>query len=188
MEVLAWISATPALRIVERLALYIFAALAFLWIWLYRNLRTKSLAGTAAELGLMFFPKLPAEELSLPGASFYCPASTPRNCLRGMIAGRETVIFDLPIVSSMSNSPRENAIDGTVVGFRVSPDSYCRDRGVLQEASWHVEKMGEWVFVYHARPLVKPTKIAAYVEEARARFRQATDPKSYEPTTVSTLP
>jgi hypothetical protein len=63
-----------------------------------------------------------------------------------------------------------------VIGFRVAADSFCRDRGVIQRTFWHVEKMGEWVFVYHAQPLVEPVNIASYVEEARSRFELATNP------------
>lgn len=111
------------------------------------------------------------------------------NCLRGTIAGRETVIFDQRLHGGGFN--RQYSADGadvsaTVVGFRVPADSYCRDRGILQPSRWHVEKLGEWVFIFDGyRPLVKPAKIGAYIEEARAVFQSATDPNGYEPTILA---
>jgi len=92
--------------------------------------------------------------------------------MRGTINGRETIIFD---------SYYQGQAQATVVGFRVPADSFCRDRGTF----WHVEKMGEWVFVYHLEPLVKPDKIASYVEEARARFETATNPQGTTPAATS---
>jgi len=139
--------------------------------------RTKALAEVASGLGLQFFPELAADELGTRGASFVDLNPAPgRNCMRGTINGRETVIFD---------SYYKGQVQGTVVGFRVAADSFCRDRGVIQPTFWHVEKMGEWVFVFHLEPQVKPEKIAAYVEEARARFETAINPHGSDATAMS---
>jgi hypothetical protein len=96
-----------------------------------------------------------------------------RNCLRGMIKGQETVIFDQDIWDPVSGSG--GPFEATVVGFRVAANSFCRDRGVIQRTFWHVEKMGEWVFVYHWGQLpITAEEVSSYVEEARARFEEAT--------------
>jgi hypothetical protein len=152
--------------------------LALYTLHLARNpARTKAMAAVASELGLQFFPELSADELGTRGASFVRLNPAPgRNCMRGTINGRETLIFDLC---------NEGLIERTVVGFRVAADNFCRDRGLIQRTFWHVEKMGEWVFVYHEEPPVKPEKIPSYVEEARARFETAINPKGSEPTTLS---
>lgn len=147
-------------------------------IWLYLSpSRKKGMEAVASELGLRFFPVLSADEMGTRGASFvYGGIAAARNCMRGMVKGRDTVIFD----QSMEGDPVKGNLvgpwEGTVVGFRVAADSFCRDRGVIQRTFWHVEKMGEWVFVYHTQPLVEPADIAAYVEQARVRFETATSP------------
>lgn len=140
--------------------------------------RRKGMAALASELGLQFFPVLSADEMGTRGASFMHVSPQPaRNCMRGMIDGRETVIFDQYIIlDPVSGREGEGPNEGTVVGFRVPADTFCRDRGVIQRTFWHVEKMGEWVFVYHDRGLVKPAEIPSYVEEARDRFETATNP------------
>jgi hypothetical protein len=57
--------------------------------------RRKGMAVVASELGLQFFPVLSADQMGTRGASFvYGGIAGARNCMRGMIKGRETVIFD----------------------------------------------------------------------------------------------
>ncbi|SRR5579864_4532866 len=158
----------------EEYALFIIIGIALAAILLSGESRKKALARTASELGLQFFPMLSADQMGKRGASFvYMDVAPARNCMRGMIRGRETIIFDQRARDPLSEMGE--GFEVTVVGFRVAPDSFCRDRGVVQRTLWHVEKMGEWVFVYHG--LVKPTEIASYVEEARARFEVAMNPK-----------
>jgi hypothetical protein len=158
-------------------ALFILVAIVLAAILLSGESRTKALARTASELGLQFFPQLSADQMGTRGASFvYMNLAPARNCLRGVIKGRETVIFDqnMPLDPLGGTGAGAGPVEATVVGFRVAANSFCRDRGVVQRTFWHVEKMGEWVFVYHE--LVNPTEVASYVEEARARFETATNP------------
>jgi len=158
-------------------ALTVLVALYVLLLYLSPS-RRKGMSDLASELGLQFFPVLSADQMGTRGASFvYGGIAVARNCMRGMIKGRETVIFDQDMEQDPVKGNLVGPWEGTVVGFRVAADSFCRDRGVIQRTFWHVEKMGEWVFVYHARPLVQPPEIASYVEEARARFDTATNPK-----------
>jgi hypothetical protein len=139
--------------------------------------RKKGMADLAAELGLQFSPELSADQMGTRGASFsYLGIAVARNCMRGTIKGHETVIFDQNMEQDPVSGNGVGPWEGTVVGFRVAADSFCRDRGVVQRTFWHVEKMGEWVFVYHTRPLVEPVDITSYVEDARARFQTATNP------------
>ena len=161
-------------------ALLILVGLGLASILLFSKSRRKGLATAASELGLHFYPTLSADQMGTRGASFVWMGFAPaRNCLRGMIKGRDTVIFDqdMPVDPLGGTGAGTGPVEGTVVGFRVAADSFCRDRGVIQRTFWHVEKMGEWVFVYHARGLVDPVTIASYVEEARARFEAATNPE-----------
>jgi hypothetical protein len=138
--------------------------------------RKKGMADLASEMGLRFFPVQSADQMGTRGASFvYGGIAVARNCMRGTIKGRETVIFDQDMEQDPVSGNHVGPWEATVVGFRVAADSFCRDRGVIQRTFWHVEKMGEWVFVYHTRPVVKPVDIASYVEEARARFETATN-------------
>jgi len=163
------------------LPLTVLIALYALWLY-FSPSRKKGLAVVASELGLQFFPMLSPDQMGTRGASFVFMGVAPaRNCMRGMIKGRETVIFDQNMEQDPVSGNGVGPWEGTVVGFRVAADSFCRDRGVIQRTFWHVEKMGEWVFVYHARPLVEPADIASYVEEARARFDTATNPNGYQP-------
>jgi hypothetical protein len=160
-------SAVIILAIGVLLALYV--------LYFYFNPdRRKAMSAVASELGLQFFPELSADEIGMRGASFVRLNPAPaRNCMRGTISGRETIIFDLC---------NEGLVEATVVGFRVRGDSFCRDRGVIRPTFWHVEKMGEWVFVYHH--LAEPGEIASYVEEAGARFETATSPNGPKPRTL----
>jgi hypothetical protein len=154
------------------LLVIVLGALCVLLLW-FSPSRRKAMAAMASELGLQFFPKLSADQMGTHGASFvYGGIAGARNCMRGMIKGRDTVVFDQKMWEPVSGSGEPFEV--TVVGFRVAADSFCRDRGVVQRTFWHVEKMGEWVFVYHARPPVQSAEIASYVEEARARFETAT--------------
>lgn len=170
---------------------WILMALAALYglLLYYSPSRQRAMAAAASELGLQFFPELSADQMGTRGASFvYMEFAGARNCVCGVIDGRETVIFDQNMPFDPVGASNEGPSEGTMVGFRVAADSFCRDRGVIQRTFWHVEKMGEWVFVYHARPLVKPAEIALYVEEARARFETATNPKWYSPTAMAGRP
>lgn len=157
-------------------ALLIVVGLALASILLFSKSRKKGLATAASELGLHFFPTLSADQMGTRGASFvYMGFAPARNCLRGMIKGRETVIFDQNMWDPVSGTGGPFEI--TVVGFRVAADSLCRDRGVIQRTFWHVEKMGEWVFVYHDGQLpITVAEVSSYVEEARTRFEEATKP------------
>ncbi len=166
-------------------ALCVLVALYGLLLW-FSPSRTRAMAAVASELGLQFEPTMSRERMGVRGTAFDT-ATLARNCMRGMIAGRETVIFDQRMWTVRDN-PGEGLSEQTVVGFRVAADSCCRNRGILQPSKWNVEKMGEWVFVYGAYGLsspVKPGKIAAYVEEARSWFEKATDPNWYEPTILA---
>jgi hypothetical protein len=167
---------------------FILSVLGFLWIWVFSWSRRRKLAEVAAGLGLQFFPRVSADEMSTRGASFVYLQCTPaRNCMRGTIQGRETVIFDQNMPIDPVGGRPDGPVEATVVGFRVAADSFCRDRGIVQRTFWNVEKMGEWVFVYYTGTLVKPANIASYVEEARVRFETATNPGGYKPR-VTTAP
>jgi hypothetical protein len=157
-------------------ALLIVVGLALASILLFSKSRKKGLATAASELGLHFFPTLSADQMGTRGASFvYMEFAPARNCMRGMIKGRETVIFDQNTRDPVSGSG--GPFEATVVGFRVAADTLCRDRGVIQRTFWHVEKMGEWVFVYHGGQLpITAAEVSSYVEEARTRFEEATKP------------
>jgi hypothetical protein len=166
-------------------ALFIIVGLALASILLFSKSRKKGLAKAASELGLQFFPTLSADQMGTRGASFvYMRFAPARNCLRGMIKGRETVIFDqdMPVDPLGGTGAAAGPVETTVVSFRVAANSFCRDRGVIQRTFWHVEKMGEWVFVYHGGQLpITAAEVSSYVEEARARFETATNPNGYQP-------
>jgi hypothetical protein len=57
-----------------------------------------------------------------------------------MIAGRETIVFDLHMRQRSLDGFREKSgysgITATIVGFRVPADCYCRSRDILQPESW----------------------------------------------------
>src|SRR5579863_2331047 len=96
--------------------------------------RRKDLARLARELGLEFSPRVSPQRIGTQGTTFdVCiPAE---NCLRGMIGGRETVIFDLRMRERTVGGFSEAKVpgsDGTIVGFRVPADCYCRSRDILQ--------------------------------------------------------
>ncbi len=163
-------------------ALIVFVVAYGLALWLAPS-RAKALAEVAAQLGLRFEPIMSRAQLGILGTTF--DVGYPgENCMRGLIAGRDTVIFDKTMPIEPVSRPRDDntTCEQTIVGFRVSADSFCRSRGILQPSDWHVEKMGEWVFVYERTGLVKPREIAAYVEQARTWFEKSTDPQGYEPT------
>lgn len=166
-------------------ALLLLVAMYALLLWLGPS-RTKALAAVASGLRLQFDPKMSRERLCIRGATFDT-AIPPRNCMRGTLGGREIVIFDqtMPIAPVSRPAGDNGTAEQTVVGFRVAASAYCRDRGILQPSAWHVEKFGEWVFVYGRTGLVKPSAIKAYVEEAGAWFERATDPNGYEPTVLA---
>jgi hypothetical protein len=141
--------------------------------------RAKAMAQVASQLGMRFEPIMSRAQLGIKGTTF--DVGYPgENCMRGMIAGRDTLIFDKTMLIEPVARPSEDnpTTEQTIVGFRVSADTPCRDHGILQPSDWHVEKMGEWVFVYGKGGLTKPRKIPAYVEEARGWFAKSIDPKS----------
>jgi hypothetical protein len=153
------------------------------WIVIYRDRRQKALAQVASRLGLEFRPTLSADWFGLKSAGFYKVGDTFSNCMRGSIAGRDTLIFDPRTSSGPDYQPRgEIMVDQTVVGFRVPPDTYCRDRGVLQsdDLAWRVEKVGEWIFVFQGYVRVKPADIEAFVEQARSLYQTAIDPGAFQ--------
>jgi len=146
-------------------------------LWLAPS-RAKAMADLAAQLNLHFEPIMTRAELGIRGTTF--DVGLPgENCMRGMIAGRDTIVFDKTMLINPATRPSgENVTsEQTIVGFRVPADSSCRSRSILQPNDWHVEKMGEWVFVYGKTGLIKPSKIAAYVEEARGWFEKSVEPK-----------
>jgi len=140
--------------------------------------RAKAMAQVASQLGLHFEPIMSRAQLGIKGTTF--DVGYPgENCMRGMIAGRDTLIFDKTMLIEPVGRPSEDnaTTEQTIVGFHVSADTPCRNHGILQPSDWHVEKLGEWVFVYGKTGLIKPRKIPAYVEEARAWFAKSIDPK-----------
>ena len=145
--------------------------------------RAKAMAHVASQLGMHFEPIMSRAQLGIKGTTF--DVGYPgENCMRGMIAGRETLIFDKTMLIEPVGRPADDnpTTEQTIVGFHVSPDTTCRDRGILQPSDWHVEKLGEWVFVYGKTGLIKPRKILAYVEEARGWLNKSIDPKGVNPT------
>lgn len=139
--------------------------------------RAKAMAQVASQLGMHFEPIMSRAQLGIKGTTF--DVGYPgENCMQGKIAGRDTLIFDKTMLIEPVGRPSDDnpTTEQTIVGFHVTPDTSCRDRGILQASDWHVEKMGEWVFVYGKNGLVKPRKIPAYVEEARGWFTKSMDP------------
>lgn len=141
--------------------------------------RAKNMAAVARHLCLHFEPIMSRAQLGILGTTF--DVGYPgENCMTGVIAARETMIFDKTMLVEPLSRPNTEkvATEQTIVGFKVSPDTPCRNRSILQPGEWHVEKMGEWVFVYGRSGLVKPREIPAYIEEAREWFEKSTDAKA----------
>lgn len=140
--------------------------------------RAKNMAAVASHLRLHFEPIMSRAQLGILGTSF--DVGYPgENCMTGVISGRETMIFDKAMLVEPLSPPggEKTATERTIIGFKVPPNTPCRNRSILQPGDWHVEKMGEWIFVYGRRGLVKPREIPAYIEEARDWFVKATDLK-----------
>ena len=155
------------------------------FMWLAPS-RAKAMAALASHLKMRYEPIMSRAELGIRGTTF--DVGYPgENCMRGMIAGLDTVIFDKTILIEPASRPSSDhaTCEQTIVGFHVSPDTPCRDRGILQPSDWHVEKLGEWVFVYGRTGLVKPKQIPVYVDEARGWFERSTEPKGHGPTLLS---
>lgn len=108
-------------------------ALACYGISILLDSRRKDLARLASEFGLEFAPRATLEQIGLLGTTFEggLPAE---NCLRGMIAGRETIVFDLRMRQLSLDGFREKSgysgITAIIVGFRVPADCYCRSRDI----------------------------------------------------------
>jgi hypothetical protein len=182
VESLAWIKSPTSWNLADY-AVLILGGLAFLWIWLFRDLRGKALARLAPGLGLQFSPTATPDALGIRDSTFCKVGDVLGNCMRGTLAGRETVIFDQRTQSGPAYQPSGDGVaEQTVVGFRVPPGTYCRDRNVISSSPWHVEKIGEWIFVFQKGRLVRPRDIASFVEQARGWFNVATDRNAYEPT------
>jgi len=144
--------------------------------------RAKNMAAVASHLRLHFEPIMSRAQLGILGTTF--DVGYPgENCMTGVIAGRETMIFDKTMLVEPLSRPggEKTASEQTIVGFKVSGDTPCRNRSILRPGDWHVEKMDEWVFVYGRDGLVKPRDIPAYIEEAREWFENATDAKGHGP-------
>jgi len=146
-------------------------------LWLAPS-RAKALRDLARKHGFRFEPIVTRREVGIVGTTFDLglPAE---NCMRGMAAGRETIIFDktMPIEPPPGPNSDTMTCERTVVGFRIAADAEVQNRSIVQPGDWHVEKMGEWVFLYGQTGLVKPRNMEAYVEEARRWFEKAAEKK-----------
>jgi hypothetical protein len=142
-------------------------------VWLAPS-RAKALRELARKHGFRYDPIVTRKQVGIEGTTFDLglPAE---NCMRGMAAGRETIVFDktMPIEPPPGPDSDTMTCERTVVGFRVAPDTKVQNRSIVQPGDWHVEKMGEWVFLYGQTGLVKPRNMEAYVEEARKWFEMA---------------
>ena len=144
-----------------------------LGVWLAPS-RAKALRELARKHGFRYDPIVSRKEVGIEGTTFDLglPAE---NCMRGMAAGRETIVFDktMPIEPPPGPEIDTMTCERTVVGFRVAADVEIRNRSIVHPGDWHVEKMGEWVFLYGQTGLVKPRNMEAYVQEARGWFEKA---------------
>jgi len=147
-------------------------------VWLAPS-RAKALRELARKHGFRYDPIVSRKEVGIEGTTFDLglPAE---NCMRGMATGRETIVFDktMPIEPPPGPEIDTMTCERTVVGFRVAADVEIRNRSIVQPGDWHVEKMGEWVFLYGQTGLVKPRNMEAYVQEARGWFEKAIGPHS----------
>src|SRR5277367_6650822 len=146
-------------------AVWILGGVAFAWIWLYRRMRRRALSLVASRLGLQFSPEMTSESMGIKDSSFYKAGDSFRNCMSGVINGRETAILD-----HRTFVHQDTVAEQTIAAFRVSADAYCRDRGTIKASPWHVEKIGEWIFVFQQSRLVKPPEIEKFLDEARHWF------------------
>lgn len=147
-------------------------------LWLAPS-RAKALRELARKHGFRFEPIVTRREVGIEGTTFDLglPAE---NCMRGMAVGREIIVFDktMPIEPPPGPANDNLTCERTVVGFRVAADTEVHNRSMVQPGDWHVEKMGEWVFLYNQTGLVKPRNMEGYVEEARRWFEQAIENRS----------
>jgi hypothetical protein len=145
-------------------------------VWLSPS-RAKALRELARKHGFRYEPIVTRKEVGIEGTSFDLglPAE---NCMRGTAAGRETIVFDktMPIEPPPGPDSDTMTCERTVVGFRISADATVQNRSIVQPGDWHVEKMGEWVFLYGQTGLVKPRNMEAYVQDAQQQFEKSTTP------------
>ena len=147
-------------------------------LWLAPS-RSKALQDLARKHNFRFDPIMSRKEIGIEGTTFDLglPAE---NCMRGMAFDRETLVFDktMPIESG-SEAPNDSiTCERTIVAFRVAPDLQVRNQSITKPGEWHVEKMGEWVFLYGRNGLVRPRQMEAYVEQAQKWFEKATEKSS----------
>jgi len=144
-------------------------------LWLAPS-RAKALQDLARKHNFRFEPIMSRKELGIEGTSFDLglPAE---NCMRGMAFGQETIVFDMTMPIEPSDDATSDSItcERTIVGFRIAPDLKVRNRSIAKPGDWHVEKTGEWVFLYGRTGLVRPRQMEAYVEQARKWFEKATE-------------
>lgn len=157
--------------------IWILGGLAFFALGLAHNLRRKALSRAASRLGLQSLPSLSPEILGITDSTFYQAGDILENYMHGMVDGLDTVIFDQKTQANAAHDRTgDSVMEQTVAGFHVSAGAYCSNRGVIQSSEWHVEKIGEWVFVFNQGRLVQPAEIPRFLEEARGWFKIATDP------------
>lgn len=147
-------------------------------LWLAPS-RAKALQDLARKHNFRFEPIMSRKELGIEGTTFDLglPAE---NCMRGMAFGQETIVFDktMPIESGTEAPSDSITCERTIVGFRVAPDLKVRNRSIAKPGDWHVEKMGEWVFLYGRTGLVRPRQMEAYVEQARKWYEKSAEKNS----------
>jgi len=146
-------------------------------VWLAPS-RAKALQQLARKHNFRFEPIMSRKELGIEGTTFDVglPAE---NCMRGMAAGRETIAFDktMPIEPRPGPDTDTMTCERTVVGFRIAADTEVQNRSIVQPGDWHVEKMGDWVFLYGQTGLVKPRNMEAYVQAAQQQFEKSINPE-----------
>jgi len=146
-------------------------------VWLSPS-RAKALRELARKHGFRYEPIVTRKEAGIEGTTFDLglPAE---NCMRGMAAGRETIVFDKTMPIEPPPGPYSDTMtcERTVVGFRIAADTAVQNRSIVQPGDWHVEKMGEWVFLYGQTGLVKPRNMEAYVQDAQQQFEKSTTTK-----------
>ena len=147
-------------------------------LWLAPS-RSKALQDLARKHNFRFDPIMSRKELGIQGTTFDLglPAE---NCMRGMAFGQETIVFDKTMPLEPADQGKSDSItcERTIVGFRIAPDLQVRNRSITKPGEWHVEKTGEWVFLYGRTGLVRPRQMEAYVEQARKWYERAVEKQS----------
>lgn len=147
-------------------------------LWLAPS-RAKALQDLARKYNFRYDPIMSRKELGIEGTTFDLglPAE---NCMRGMAFGQETIVFDKTMPLEPADQGKNDSItcERTIVGFRIAPDLPVRNRTIAKPGEWHVEKTGEWVFLYGRTGLVRPRQMEAYVEQARKWYERATGPQA----------